>query len=167
MTYGKVTTYLPGVFIQNWSQKYFFIEFSTQFSDGQSINTLNTRVPIGLFNSPKTTRLHVWWIRSMLDLYRIHKQFIAVNRPYERAVFPLDDVYQGDCERFLIESMREEFESGVRNGVVRLCGDGKYRFALKGALFSAWQHLPPLSWFFWVMRTARNKRLLAKAGVQV
>lgn len=134
-----------------------YVEFSTRYSSGESVDTMNSSV-LNAFKKPAhVTRTQVPMVQDVTQLYRIHQWAIAKAQPRGQKV-----VHQpGETIAFLGQVMIESYEGQAKFG--RVFYDQKsdnYYPTWVGAFLMTWGLL-------WPMTAIRRSQMMSQARAVV
>ena len=118
-----------------------YVEFSTRFSDGRVVDTMNSPV-LGSFRAgPEKTATQIPEIQDPRELYRIHQHVLGQVGPGTKVLYP-----EGDALSYLSRIMVEDYEQQVGFGLLYKDEKaGAYRPTWKGACLMTWGQLWPVS----------------------
>jgi hypothetical protein len=171
----------------DWKLSTKYMEFSTRFSGGGLVDTMNT-AQVGAFPEPpdciKTQHPE---ITDIGVLHSAH-QLLGDTHFFGRArILRLYDQFHGDAQAFLAVSLTEELEAARAAGYLRLVGGDQaefgeamaddnpyrvgilftppsYRATLKGAYLMAWKELWPFKPIVYRLKYRRDRKRLLSVG---
>lgn len=144
-----------------------YVEFSTRFADGRTVNTLNSKT-LGSFPTREgvtTTRLPS--IKDARNLYRIHKALMQeVVGAKAKKVLKLDAEFGGDAAQYLQEAaFRESYEAAEEAGYIRLDFGGEHFVpTVKGAFLMTWRELWPWKMIREQQMRTTERKVLERLG---
>jgi hypothetical protein len=120
-----------------------YVEFSTDFSDGSSVETGNTS-ELGSFRfTEEKDVLYFPHVRDVSRLHALHRARLAEHRGAQEKVLPPPDGLGQD----LVDGIVRDLERQVGFGdMYRDSPSGLYRPTVKGAYRMTWQLMPPMGW---------------------
>ncbi len=167
-----------------WSIQTQYVEFSTSFTDGSTVNTGNQNVP-GAFPVREgcISTLHPE-LQSSSVLYEAHRAVLQTHRSGRQRVMNLDSKHGGNVPAYIAGGMREEFEHAVNIGYLKLdqvgpppqprepspyqppreANESAFRPTIKGAYLMTWQELWPFKPIRVKKRIRRDAKFLAETG---
>lgn len=134
-----------------------YVEFSTLFSSGRRIATLNCDASSALLLAPHTLRTALPGVLDLRTLYQMHRYICRDNASGSQARPP------EECEPSLALSraLAEDYQARQADGMLWLDKECQlFRLTYKGACLLCWSQLWPVtSARRWLARTAASRRL--------
>jgi len=118
-----------------------YLEFSTSFSNGFTLETNNNSVPPLTPDNPQTRLFRFSEIRDPRELYSIHLELID---KYAHGICSEAEPKGQELKR-MVRVLENYGPRHEQMGYMRLASDGAYRLTWKGAALMAWRGLWPTS----------------------
>jgi len=175
---------------ETWKRKTAYVEFSTTFTDGSFVDTMNS-TEVGAFCEPR--RSVKTQHPELTDARALHAAHEAMNDwhfPGSSRYLKLEKRFHGDAPSYLAAVITEELESARQDGYVRLVGGDQesftklmdpsnpyeapparftppsYMATIKGAYLMTWSELWPLKSLKYWSRIRRDRLRLQETGYQ-
>jgi hypothetical protein len=119
-----------------------YVEFSTRFADGLTLETNTNRVPPLTPDNPETQVFRFPKIKEPQALYRLHLQLIQKHAAGQRG----QDEPKGQELQRMVNVIENYGPRHAKIGYMALTGDGHtYRLTWKGAFLMTWRGLWPMA----------------------
>jgi hypothetical protein len=120
-----------------------YVEFTTEFSDGSSVETGNTSELSSFRYGEDKDVLYFPHVRDLRKLHALHGARVREHRGTQETVLPPTD----GAGRDLVDGIVRDLERQVAFGdMYREAASGLYRPTVKGAYRMTWQLMPPMGW---------------------
>jgi hypothetical protein len=140
-----------------------FHEFSSYFTDGSEISTLNTE-QLSVFKSrPEKRAVRLPVVRDPRTLYEAHRKVVQRDAAGRTKKLPAE----GREVEELIRGMQEDLEKQAKAGYLYLdTAQDAYRPTWLGAYMMTWKLMWPLNWIQRAQRDAQGRALLRSLGME-
>lgn len=120
-----------------------YVEYSTKYSSGAMVDTMNSQVLQSFPAGPQTTRVQTPSVQDPGELYRLHQWALLKHHPNESKV-PYD--FNEPPAEFIKRVMNESYEKQVKRGWLTFNRQNdSYRPTVVGAYMMTWGLLWPIS----------------------
>ncbi len=147
-----------------WDLQTSYIEYSTTFRSGITVNTQNSPALSAFPPLEESKNYRFPTVREARQLYQVHERLLSQENRATK-VMRLDEEFGGDAVAFVGQALHREMVGAAEVGYLYLTSDEKhFRATLKGAFLMTWQELFPFKQIRRSYRDRQAKRQLAELG---